>query len=172
MDTTSRSTRSKAGKTSMNSIEWLKSVREKGQKPHIPPDPPEGTPGENGAKPLISPDPSCSSLYFLKNRNILETGVERKNISVIEEKVKTSGGSGGILRFYRGNDELRHRRDRRNQENFDDFEEDVNLEAWRDPFFTSGGDLSIPFGRAIRSTTGGNRAVRVWKKPVRKYERE
>ena len=130
----------------MNSIDWLKSVREKGQKPHIPPDPPEGTPGENGAKPLISPDPSCSSLYFLKNRNILETGVARKNISVIEEKVETSGGSGGILRFYRGNDELRHRRDRRNQENFDDFEEDVDLEAWRDPFFTSGGDLSIPFG--------------------------
>jgi len=47
----------------MNPMDWLKSVRENGQEPLIPPVPPEATPCENAPKALIPPVTPCSSLY-------------------------------------------------------------------------------------------------------------
>ncbi|MEI6078072.1 MAG: hypothetical protein WCS94_21005 [Verrucomicrobiota bacterium] len=133
----------------MNSIEWLKSVREKGQKAHIPPDPPDGIPGENGAKPLIPPDAPCSFLYLVKNENIFGKGVDEekeKNNGVPEEKVQTSGGVRGNIGFYEVKAELGIRGIRGNQGNSPIAEVQPAQAKLPLPFFTPGGDLSIPFG--------------------------
>ena len=129
----------------MNSIDWLKSVRKNTQKPLIPPDPPEATPGENAVKTLIPPVAPGSSVYLFKNEIISEEGVNRK-ICTIEGKVETSGGLGGNIGFYRGNDDLDHRGHRGNQGNMNVSEIQPAPAALPKPFFTPGGDLSIPFG--------------------------
>ena len=133
----------------MNSIDWLQTVREKGQKAHIPPDPPDGIPGENGAKPHIPPDAPCSFLYLFKNENIFRKGVEEekeKNNGVQEEKVQTSGGVRGNIGFYEVKAELGIRGIRGNQGNSHLSEVPSAPAELPMPFFTTGGDLSIPFG--------------------------
>ena len=145
MATTSRSTRSTAKEITMNSIDWLKSVRKNTQKPLIPPDPPEATPGENAVKTLIPPVAPGSSVYLFKNEIISEEGVKGK-ICTTEGKVETSGGHRGNIGFYRGNDDLDHRGHRGNQGNMNVSEIQPAPAALPKPFFTPGGDLSIPFG--------------------------
>lgn len=128
----------------MNSIDWLKSVRKNTQKPLIPPDPPEATTEENAVKSLIPPVAPRSSVYLIKKENISEERVEEKICST-EGKVETSGGHGGNIGFYRGNDDLDHRGDRGNQGNMNISEIQPALVELPKPFFTPGGDLSIPF---------------------------
>ncbi len=128
----------------MNSIDWLKSVRKNTQKPLIPPDPPEATREENAVKTLIPPVTPRSSVYLIKKENISEEGVEEKKCT-IEGKEETSGGLGGNMGFYRGNDDLEHRGDEGNQGNPNVSEVQAAPAELPKPFFTPGGDLSIPF---------------------------
>ena len=128
----------------MNSIDWLKSVRKNTQKPLVPPDPPEATTEENAVKTLIPPLTPRSSVYLVKNEIISEEGVNRK-ICTIEGKVETSGGLGGNIGFYRGNDDLDHRGNRGNQGSSNVSEIQPAPAELPKPFFTPGGDLSIPF---------------------------
>ena len=59
--------------------------------------------------------------------------------------METSGGHRGNIGFYRGNDDLDHRGNRGNQGNTDVSEILPELDELPKPFFTAGGDLSIPF---------------------------
>ena len=98
----------------MNSMDWWRSVREKGQKALIPPEPPEGAPCETPINPLSPPVTPCGFLHLIKNEKIFEAGEEQK-IHCAEEKVETSGGHRGNPMIYGGNDDLAHRGHRGNQ---------------------------------------------------------
>ena len=128
----------------MNPMDWLKSVRENGQKPLIPPVPPEATPCENAQKALIPPVAPCSSLY-LKKREENYSGWEQPEIWFGEEKGEFSGCHRGEQGVYRGNDELEHRGHRGNKGKTMVLQGAPPPERRREPFLTADGDLSIPF---------------------------
>lgn len=130
----------------MNSLEWLKSVRENGQKGHIPPEPPEGAAPENTGNALIPPEPPRSSVHFIEKGNISEgTTLEQKEI-YWEEKPKpgTSGGVGGNQGFYGGNDDSDLTGLRGNQGNIDVSVLEPSPAKPPVPHFTPGGTLVIP----------------------------
>ena len=128
----------------MNSIDWLKSVRENVQKSPIPPVPPEAAERENPVKTLIPPVAPCSSVYLFENENISKEG-EQKEIYWREETEETSGGHRGNSTNHRGNESLDHRGHRGNKGNIDVLENVPPPRKPRVPFLTPGGDLSIPF---------------------------
>ena len=128
----------------MNPMDWLKSVRENGQKPLIPPVPPEATPCENAQKALMPPVAPCSSLY-LKKREENCSGGEQAEIWFGEEKGEFSGCHRGKQGVYRGNDELEHRGHRGNKGKALISGSAPLPERPREPFLTVDGDLSIPF---------------------------
>ena len=157
----------------MNSMDWLKSVRENAQKSHIPPVPPEGTPCEKGLNTLIPPVTPCSSQHFLGNENISKgQTVEQKEIYWGEEpEPETSGGHRGNQGFYRGNDGLDHRGDRGNQGKSMISESAPLPEKPKQPYLTAGGDLVIPFdsdpkhhwwkgGQSVKATMAELKAAR------------
>jgi hypothetical protein len=130
----------------MNSLEWLKSVRENGQKGHIPPEPPEGAAPENTGNALIPPEPPRSSVHFIEKGNISEgTTLEQKEI-YWEEKPKpgTSGGVGGNQGFYGGNDDSAHTGLGGNQGNSHGFAPEPVPEVPPLPYFMRDGTLVIP----------------------------
>ena len=128
----------------MNPMDWLKSVRENGQKALIPPVPPDATPCENAQKALIPPVTPCSSLYLKKREeNCSDQG--EPELWFGEEKVETSGCHRVEQGVYRGNDDLDHRGDRGNQGKTMVLDVPAVPERPKEPFFTAGGDLSIPF---------------------------
>jgi hypothetical protein len=131
----------------MNSMDWLKSVRENTQKGHIPPVPPEGVVQENTGNALIPPVPPCSSEHFLEKGSISEgTRLEQKEI-YWEEKLKpeTSGGVRGNQGFYRGNDDSDPTGLRGNQGNSRISESEPVPDAPPLPYFMRDGTLVIPF---------------------------
>jgi hypothetical protein len=128
----------------MNSIDWLKSVRENDQKTLIPPVPPEGASEENAVNTLIPPVAPCSSVYLNQNENILpEAG--QKEIYWGDETVETSGGHRGNSTNHEVNDGSDVRGIRGNQGNNDVSAIAPPPAKPLKPFFTPGGDLSIPF---------------------------
>jgi hypothetical protein len=127
----------------MNSIDWLKSVRENDQKPHIPPDPPEGSQAENTVNALIPPVAPCSSVYLNEKEKKLNEG--EKEIFWGEETEATSGGHRGKSTNHGAKEGLDVRGIRGNQGN-----NDISAAATEPakpvrPFITPRGDLSIPF---------------------------
>jgi len=130
----------------MNSMEWLKSVRENAQKAHIPPVPPEGAMQENTGNALIPPVPPCSSEHLIEKENISEgTTQEQKEIYWREEtKPETSGGVGGNQGFYRGNDDFDLTGLGGNQGNIDVSKTEPPPAPLKQPRLTPGGTLVIP----------------------------
>jgi hypothetical protein len=129
----------------MNSMEWLKSIRENGQKSPIPPVPPEGAVPENTGNALIPPVPPCSSKHFLENDNNSKGAALDEEIYWREKaKPETSGGHRGNQGFYKGNDDLQHRGYRGNQGNIDVSEPEPPPARPPVPYFTPGGTLVIP----------------------------
>jgi hypothetical protein len=128
----------------MSPMDWLRSVRENGQKRLIPPVPPEATPCENAQKALIPPVTPCSSLYLKKREENFSEQAEPE-LWFGEEKVETSGCHRGEQGVYRGNDELDHRGHRGNQGKTVVSDTAPPPVRPKEPFLTAGGDLSIPF---------------------------
>ena len=131
----------------MNSMDWLKSVRENAQKSHIPPVPPEGTPCEKGLNTLIPPVTPCSSQHFLGNENISKgQTVEQKEIYWGEEpEPESSGGHRGNQGFHRGNAVLDDRGHRGNQGKTDVSDSPPLANKPREPHLSPDGTLVIPF---------------------------
>jgi len=130
----------------MNSMEWLKSVRENAQKAHIPPVPPEGAMQENTGNAPIPPEPPRSSEHFIEKENISEgTPLEQNEIYWGEEtKPETSGGVGGNQGFYGGNDDYDLTGLGGNQGNIDVSKTEPAPEKLERPHLTPGGTLVIP----------------------------
>ena len=131
----------------MNSMEWLKSVRENGQKSPISPEPPEGAVQENTGNALIPPVPPCSSRLFVKKEKITEEVVvaAQEEIYWVENpKPETSGGVRGNQGFYRGNADSEHTGLRGNQGNSQISDVEPVLQSPPVPYFTPGGTLVIP----------------------------
>ena len=128
----------------MNPMDWLKSVRENGQKALIPPVPPEATPGENLEKPEVPPVTPCSSLY-LKKRGEYCSDQPEPELWFGEEQEETSGCHRVEQGVCRGNDESDHRGHRGNQGNTTILDTAPSPVRPKEPFLTAGGDLSIPF---------------------------
>lgn len=130
----------------MNSIDWLKSVRENGQKSPIPPVPPEGIIKESTGNTLIPPVPPCSSKLFIEGDEIKE-GVIAAQEEIYwgdDQEPETSGGDRGNQSFYRGNTDSKHTGFRENQGNSQISDAEPVLQSPPVPYFTPGGTLVIP----------------------------
>ncbi len=132
----------------MNPMDWLKSVREGGQKSPIPPVPPEAFPGENSEKPLVPPVAPCSSVYLNGKRDVCNGSgpVEvQPEIWWGEERDATSGCDRGKPGVCEETGDLGYRGDRGNQGKVSVSNDAALPKRRREPFLTAGGDLTIPF---------------------------
>ena len=130
----------------MNSMEWLKSVREKGQKSPIPPVPPDGAVQENTGNAPIPPEPPRSSEHFVEKENILE-GTTQKQKEIYwgdEPEPETSGGVGGNQGFDRWNDDSSLTGLGGNQGNSHISEPEPGSVSAPLPYFMRDGTLVIP----------------------------
>lgn len=129
----------------MNSIDWLKSVRENPQKSPVPPVPPEGSRDKNPVKLHNPPETPCNTVYLDEKGKDL-TGVEQPEIYWGEEAERPSaGGHRGNQAFDRGNDDPANKVDRGNQGNYELPPPEQQTAKPKRPFFTADGTLSIPF---------------------------
>lgn len=134
----------------MNPLDWLESLRENSEKRLIPLVPPEAAPCEKDRKAQILPETPCSSIYFSGNgsNQIEEAREEQREIYWGDEDGGSATGHRGNQGFSRVEGTLSHRVAQGDQENIEGFDSERPLgepERPKKPFFTAGGDLSIPF---------------------------